>query len=1593
MKSLLRFLPRTTLAALLALCLVPAQAGIDLVGDDTDLFTVNPDIPVQVPNVLIILDNTSNWSAQSQNWPSTVDPVCSAAGITGNQQGDAEVCAIYKVIGNQTEQVNVGLMMFNDQDKGAYVRFPIKAMDLTNRGAFQTALTQISTNDANDKTASNSSYDNPMNDAFRYFNSFATMGGANAASSQADGTAYTSTAKTNFKLVANPNNVCGNDYIIFIGNGFPNPVATSPAIDSAAALLNDPNVVVNKTVLQNTGVNTDIWSRFLFQYGVKVSDGIYRSITTYTVDVCRDGCNASQATLLKSMATVSNGGYYKTTDLSQIEAALKEIFQKVQAVNNVFAATTLPVSINVRGTNLNQVYIGVFRPDGNQSPRWLGNLKHYKLGVKDAEKGQLELRDANDVPAVNLQKGFIFNTATSIWTRDSTFWSFRSPFEATDVGEESDSPDGDQVEKGGAAQQIREVYNLPDASAAQTRKLYTCTGACNSGSQLKDYLFNTANADITAQALGTFAAKSVISITASGSTATARVAGPHGFVAGDVVVVAGAVPNAYNGKFTVLATPTSDTFTYTVSPAPDATRAYATQPGYTLVPGTDQVTVSGATEAPYNVTKANVEAVVGNANQFAYPISGSPTAAASGYTVTGHRRIADGNLVYDDSTLEVTATLPNHGYNTGDVVTISGANEPEFNVPGGFSSGFITKVDDHTFRYSPSDFPLGATVKSAQATTADPNTSPNAFSWTAGDRVRVTNGGSSNFNTATTPAPGGANITNLSGNTFTYETSGTVFGSPTGTFTAERISVTDRNTWTISGASVASGNITLTLTNMVNLVPGQLAHPFVAGDQITVNNVICRRSNGNVIACVSSAAAGATSFTATVSSANNSAVTVTFAGASTQITTFTINSPGNTVVWSASATSPTFSKAVTINTLVAGQATIVATGTIYATKPGDLTTKVTSISSGAVATGTITAALASSGDIAERDNLIAWVRGKDNRDDENLNNDATDIRAGVHGDVLHSRPAVVNYNRNGDDDDVFVFYGANDGLLHVIKGGSAGAGGGKEQWAFIPSEFFGKLKRLREQTPTISSVTPRDYFFDGPMGVYTLDRNKDGKLVATDGDKVYLFIAMRRGGRMIYALDISNPTDPLFMWKRGCREPTGNGTAVGSGACDVGFGEIGQTWSEPKLGYLRKWPDTLALMIAGGYDAPVEDPQACFVTGWDATGVTYKTGVVPPVPMNTTTCLAVSGTSKTTNRTMGRGIFILNALTGDILWRAGPESGATRQVTSMTYAMPGDLAVLRNRSNTASRATDIGFENVPVGYLDRIYAGDTGGTVWRFDVSDATGSPPNFVITKLATISVPPQTGNHAAQDYRKFLFMPDVVYGVDASGAAYDAVLIGSGDREHPFDMVVHNRFYMFKDRNVASLTEAEVALGSQPTPPAGVIVDTSSSTDLFDVTNNCLQDAANCDSGQTQDASRVELGLADGWKLDYSLTGEKTVAAATTAAGTVIFNTHEPKDDGFNDGPQGVCTSSLGTARQYGLKYQDATAGDLFDGMPSQYVSGDGRWAKFAGGGYLPTPVPVVVKIDGYYQTICSGVQCTNPGGLKLQSRVRTYWYRKGD
>jgi type IV pilus assembly protein PilY1 len=583
----------------------------------------------------------------------------------------------------------------------------------------------------------------------------------------------------------------------------------------------------------------------------------------------------------------------------------------------------------------------------------------------------------------------------------------------------------------------------------------------------------------------------------------------------------------------------------------------------------------------------------------------------------------------------------------------------------------------------------------------------------------------------------------------------------------------------------------------------------------------------------------------------------------------------------------------------------------------------------------------------------------------------------VHGDVLHSRPAVINYNRGGTngsntgDNDVFAYYGGNDGILHAVQGGFA-SNGGDEIWGFIAPESFGKLKRLRDNIPLVGAASgtasPRDYFFDGPIGVYTVDANRDGKLLApTDNDKVYLFVGMRRGGRYIYALDVSDPANPKFMWKRGCPNLTNNT------GCDTGFEELGQTWSEPKVGFLKAYSNPV-LIFGAGYDPAVEDFQPCLITASSATSVTAETGGSVTYT-SAGSCTYTGTTSTTVNRSMGRGVFIVDATNGSLLFRFGLDAGVNmKQVTGMQYAMPADVVVL-NRDGDNTRALP-GNENIQPrlkGHIDRIYAVDTGGNVWRLDVDSANTS--NWVVTQLASLS------GTSLSDKRKFLFSPDVVFGKDGTGN-FDAVLLGSGDREHPFDATITDRFYMLKDRK----TELD-ATGQETIVDATFVDTTTNPNGLFDATSNCLQDDTVCAAGSQArvDAKATLLG-SRGWKLTLR-PGEKDVGTATTLAGTTFFNTNQPAGSaGATD-----CTSNLGVARQYAVGFQDATATISLTGLSGELTTAD-RSAVVLGGGFLPSPVPLIVNIDGKkYQSVISGTQLRSPGGLKVGSRVRTYWFRK--
>ncbi len=204
-------------------------------------------------------------------------------------------------------------------------------------------------------------------------------------------------------------------------------------------------------------------------------------------------------------------------------------------------------------------------------------------------------------------------------------------------------------------------------------------------------------------------------------------------------------------------------------------------------------------------------------------------------------------------------------------------------------------------------------------------------------------------------------------------------------------------------------------------------------------------------------------------------------------------------------------------------------------------------------------------------NIIDFTYGKDFFD-ENGNANSTEPRASIHGDVTHSRALPVNF---GTGRGIELYYGSNDGALHGIR-----ASNGTEKWSFIAPEHHAKLKRLFDNKPIISgpgvdplitpTPIPKDYFFDGSLGLYQ----------NIDNSKVWIYASMRRGGRMVYGFDITGSGSPTLLWAKGCPDLTDDS------GCTAGMSGIGQTWSTPSVAFIKGYSGggKPVVVFGGGYD-------------------------------------------------------------------------------------------------------------------------------------------------------------------------------------------------------------------------------------------------------------------------------------------------------------------------------------------------------------------------------------------------------------------------
>jgi type IV pilus assembly protein PilY1 len=563
--------------------------------------------------------------------------------------------------------------------------------------------------------------------------------------------------------------------------------------------------------------------------------------------------------------------------------------------------------------------------------------------------------------------------------------------------------------------------------------------------------------------------------------------------------------------------------------------------------------------------------------------------------------------------------------------------------------------------------------------------------------------------------------------------------------------------------------------------------------------------------------------------------------------------------------------------------------------------------------------------------LINWVRGKD-IDNENLiaatptssavNATKDEMRPSAHGGVVHSQPAVVDY---GGTIGVVSFYGADDGIFHAVNGNKE-LTAGNEYWGFIAPETYTKLNRLKQNNilikfPSVTTVAPdpapqpKDYFFDGSIGVFQRSDITVNPIQST----VWIYPTMRRGGRAIYAFDVSTPTNPVLKWRKGCyTSDTTNDSNCAASSSGQTWSDIGQTWSKPQIAYLNGYIDSASkpkpvLVFGGGYDT-CEDTD--------------------------------SQIRCTTTPRKGANIWFVDADTGNIIIKYPTN-----------YSVPGDVTLLTDSN----------------GYLTYAYAADTGGFIYRINAGTYNGSTFGTTWTNNALAANITIASMSEANQARKFLFGPDVIV-----YKGYNAVAIGSGDREHPlassyacnnFNATagsVLNQFYIVKD-----VVSAYPSTLITPT----VLTDVTS-TSNFDITAQEIGQA-----GLRFDLVNPETGVPR---------CEQTVNKSITIGGVTYFGTNAPKTTSEIGN---TCGINLGTARGYAVNF--------LTGAP---IALNSRSIIYKSGGLPPSPVGGVVDIDGQKQPFCIGCTTpddTNPSPLQGSPvtikpngpRQRVYWYLEID
>jgi len=600
-------------------------------------------------------------------------------------------------------------------------------------------------------------------------------------------------------------------------------------------------------------------------------------------------------------------------------------------------------------------------------------------------------------------------------------------------------------------------------------------------------------------------------------------------------------------------------------------------------------------------------------------------------------------------------------------------------------------------------------------------------------------------------------------------------------------------------------------------------------------------------------------------------------------------------------------------------------------------------------------------------NIINYVRGKDVFDEDG-NSTYDENREVITGDVLHSEPVVFEYNYSDDSSKTLVFFGANDGMFHAVLDMEIDSEGdetshGTEHWAFIPPDQLHRLKKMVEDSG-------HQYYVDSTPNIYFKDQDNDGLVDTGDGDQVVLVCGEREGGTSYFALDVTNPSAPKYLWRitnyqdnkfgtltltdisgtwhddyviagidpvtedwtdmsvQAYGEPDGNVIHYDSkwygpswdGVSDLSTGDRVRGW----LFSTNDWIDVYATIESISEAAPYNAGPTTVISELGETWSEPRFGLVKTSAEDDTgTPVLFIGGGYSSDNTAGKAVIAVNVLTGALV---------KKFTAGMTYSIPSTVTVIDADGN---------------GFVDKLYVGDLGGQMWRIGRFTYTEDDPegsysaddpmpfpncNEDINTWTTQTMFLTDAGHT----RKFFYPPSITL-----EEGYDLVFMGTGDRENACSTTATNPdlIYCVKDTHSGD----------------GPLV----AEDLVDVTN----EASTVPDLNDSDGDVDENSYTDeGWYIRLvdssgNAVGEKVLSKGSAFYKVFYVTTFTPNDNACQPGGEG---------KLYALDYLTGAKVIDLDGDDSEERS------ITVGGGIPSTPVMVITD-TGVKQFIAVG--STNP------------------